>query len=718
MIINTNINIKIIVVQGRNRSHLPSQTPSGLKGLREKELRNLRGDGEGERKSFERIYDYDVYDDLGNPDVSDELKRPVLGGSQRPYPRRCRTGRPKSQKDPESETRSLGIYVPRDEQFSGLKQAGFTQTTVASVGRSILQSLDTVFANNITQGFDFFTDIEKLFDEGFDLGPPPTGPRGIYRLLLPRLVKAIRDRGDDILKFDTPAMMERDRFAWLRDEEFGRQMLAGLNPYSIRLVTEFPFVSKLDPKIYGPRESAITKEIIERQIKGCMTVEEAVKQKRLFVLDYHDLLLPYVNMVRDLERTTLYGSRTVFFLTNEGTLQPLAIELTRPVSPTKPQWKKAFTPSSASGSTTTWLWKFAKAHVSAHDLGYHELVSHWLRTHASVEPYIIAVNRQLSAMHPIHRLMRPHLRYTMAINALARGFLINAAGIIELSFSTKKYSMQLSADAYAESWRFDMEGLPADLIRRGMAVEDPTAAHGLRLTIEDYPFAADGLLIWSAIQQWVTDYVAHYYPKDEMVSSDTELQAWWTEVRIRGHGDKKDEPWWPTLTTPKDLTQVLTTIIWVASAHHAAVNFGQYDYGGYFPNRPSILRTNMPIEDASEEQLKRFWETPERALLEGLPSQFQATLVMAVLNLLSTHSQDEEYLGKLPASAWSDNPAIGLAFENFKARLEEIEWIIDERNRDRNLRNRSGVGMIPYELMKPFSKPGVTGMGIPNSTSI
>lgn len=66
--------------------------------MREKALEILRGDGTGERKTFERIYDYDVYNDLGDPN-SDDLARPVLGGSKDlPYPRRCRTGRPKSKK--------------------------------------------------------------------------------------------------------------------------------------------------------------------------------------------------------------------------------------------------------------------------------------------------------------------------------------------------------------------------------------------------------------------------------------------------------------------------------------------------------------------------------------------------------------------------------------------------------------------------------------------
>lgn len=76
------------------QSYLPSQTPSGLRRLREEDLENLRGNGEGKRKSFERIYDYDVYNDLGDPDKSLFLQRPVLGGEEYPYPRRCRTGRP------------------------------------------------------------------------------------------------------------------------------------------------------------------------------------------------------------------------------------------------------------------------------------------------------------------------------------------------------------------------------------------------------------------------------------------------------------------------------------------------------------------------------------------------------------------------------------------------------------------------------------------------
>ncbi|ESQ50675.1 hypothetical protein EUTSA_v10022540mg [Eutrema salsugineum] len=684
-----------------NKSYLPNETPGPLKKLRKQELETLQGknrERDGEFTKYERVYDYDVYNDVGDPDRDVELARPVIGGLSHPYPRRCKTGRKLCDKDPSSEKRYGEFYVPRDEEFSTDKGNSFTSKAILAALPSVFPQIECALLDPRSP-FPHFKSIEDLFEVGIQL-PKDAG----LLPMIPRLIKAVAEAQDDLLQFDPPVLLNKDRFSWIRDDEFARQTLAGLNPYSIQLVEEWPLKSELDPAVYGDPNSLITWEIVEKEIRGVMSVDEALKNKRLFMLDYHDLLLPYVNKVRELDDTTLYASRTLFFLSDDSTLRPVAIELTRPPDVNRPQWKQVFTPGY--DATSCWLWKLAKTHAVAHDAGYHQLISHWLRTHCCTELYIIAANRQLSAMHPIYRLLHPHFRYTMEINARARQSLINAGGIIESCFWPGKYSVELSSDVYGKLWRFDKEGLPADLIRRGLAVEDETAEHRVRLTIPDYPFANDGLMLWDALKEWITDYVNHYYPDAGLIMLDEELQGWWSEVRNIGHGDKKDEPC------------VVKKIAWVASGHHAAVNFGQYGYGGYFPNRPTTTRIKMPVEEPTEEELKEFYEQPEKVLLNTFPSQKQATTVMVTLDLLSTHSPDEEYLGEEPEAFWANEPVIYAAYERFKGRLQYLEGVIDERNVNVSLKNRAGAGVVKYELLKPISEPGVTGMGVPYSVSI
>ncbi|KAH9665230.1 Lipoxygenase 3 [Citrus sinensis] len=210
--------------------------------------------------------------------------------------------------------------------------------------------------------------------------------------------------------------MVRDKFAWLQDDEFACQALAGVNPVTIDGLQAFPPVSNLDPAIYGPQESALKEEHIIGQLDG-MSVQ-----------------------------------------------QPIAIELSLP--PSGPDQ------SACSSHPSTPL-----------PIGFGSLPGPMSApTIPGCTDSINSAHRQLSAMHPIYKLLDPHMRYTLEINALARKNLINA------------------------------DGLPADLIRRGIAVPDPTQPDGLKLLIEDYPYAADGLLIWSAIEDWVRTYVNHYYP--------------------------------------------------------------------------------------------------------------------------------------------------------------------------------------------------------------
>ncbi|KAL6585204.1 hypothetical protein OROMI_004493 [Orobanche minor] len=696
-----------------NQPYLPNETPAGLRALREKELRELRGDGKGERKLSDRIYDFDVYNDLGNPDRGIDFARPIHGGNKTPYPRRCRTGRPPSNTDLYSESRvekPLPMYVPRDEQFEESKMNAFSTGRLKAVLHNLIPSLmASISANN--KDFKGFSDIDSLYSKGLLL---KLGLQDeiLKKIPMPKTVNQIQEGG--LLKYNIPKIVSKDKYAWLRDDEFARQAIAGINPVNIERLHLFPPVSKLDPKIYGPEESALKEEHIAGQLNG-MTVQEALDGKKLYIIDYHDIYLPFLDRMNALDGRKSYATRTIFFLTDLGTLKPIAIELSLP--PTSPSSRSKRVVAPPTDATTYWTWQLAKAHVCSNDAGVHQLVNHWLRTHATMEPFILAAHRQLSAMHPIFKLLDPHMRYTLEINALARQSLLSADGVIESCFTPGRYCMEISAAAYKNLWRFDQEGLPADLIRRGMAVPDPSQPHGLKLTIEDYPYATDGLMIWATIENWIQSYVNHYYNDSADVCNDRELQAWYAESVNVGHADLRHEDWWPTLATPDDLTSILTTLVWLASAQHAALNFGQYPYGGYVPNRPPLVRRLIPDENDPEYSI--FLSDPQKYFFSALPSLLQATKFMAVVDTLSTHSPDEEYLGERQhQSIWSGDANVRVSFYEFSAEIRRVEKEIDRRNTDPKLRNRCGAGVLPYELLAPSSEPGVTCRGVPNSVSI
>lgn len=126
----------------------------------------------------------------------------------------------------------------------------------------------------------------------------------------------------------------------------------------------------------------------------------------------------------------------------------------------------------------------------------------------------------------------------------------------------------------------------------------------------------------------------------------------------------------------------------------------------------------MPIEEASPADKKKFMERSEAFLLECFPSQIEATTMIAILDVLSNHSPDEEYIDGEAQACWGDDIVIKAAFKHFHGKLMEIVGIIDARNVDEKLKNRSGAEVVPYELLKPYSGPGVTGKGVPNSISI
>ncbi|CAN1194226.1 Linoleate 9S-lipoxygenase 1 [Linum perenne] len=197
--------------------------------------------GEGELQEWDRVYDYACYNDLGDPDSDPKHDRPTLGGSAEfPYPRRGRTGRPPSKSDTKVESRlpllkSLEIYVPRDEKFGPQKLSDFLFTRLKSIIQLVKPELEDLFSKNPRE-FDSFEDALKIYGRGIKLHEDPALDCLWKNVPSDIINRIFHTDGELILKYPLPEVLKESRTAWRTDQEFAREMLAGLNPVIIRLL--------------------------------------------------------------------------------------------------------------------------------------------------------------------------------------------------------------------------------------------------------------------------------------------------------------------------------------------------------------------------------------------------------------------------------------------------------------------------------------------------
>ncbi|KAI4892601.1 hypothetical protein NFI96_021230 [Prochilodus magdalenae] len=133
--------------------------------------------------------------------------------------------------------------------------------------------------------------------------------------------------------------------------------------------------------------------------------------------------------------------------------------------------------------------------------------------------------------------------------------------------------------------------------------------------------------------------------------------------------------------TVGQLAKFVTMVIFTVSAQHAAVNNGQFDFGGYMPNFPSSLRCPPPRQKGS---------TTKDSILETLPDVSTTVNAMAIVYLLSQDS-DRYPLGHYPEELFSEETPQKLKTQ-FKNSLLDLETSIDARNKTLDL---------PYTFLNP-----------------
>ncbi|KAL7889443.1 hypothetical protein AOLI_G00017010 [Acnodon oligacanthus] len=189
------------------------------------------------------------------------------------------------------------------------------------------------------------------------------------------------------LQWSMPRTHEYIKKHWMTDTFFGYQFLNGSNPMMIKRCSKLP------------KNFPVTNDM-----KG-----------KIFLCDYARLD-GIVGNVIDGNQQYLTAPLCLLFSNPQGKLLPIAIQLKQ-----KPEVQNPiFLPTDSKHD-----WLLANLFVRNAEFNEHELNFYLLRTHLLAEVFTMATLHALPSVHPLFKLLFPHIRYTLQFNIMARKQLID-----------------------------------------------------------------------------------------------------------------------------------------------------------------------------------------------------------------------------------------------------------------------------------------------------
>lgn len=437
---------------------------------------------------------------------------------------------------------------------------------------------------------------------------------------------------EDLLVDPAPAIVG----AWRDDLAFAEQRLAGAAPRLLARIDHLP--EHLD--------------LQDPELRASLT--QAGFEGRLFLADYA--------LLRDLpgggqqQHSRFVHAPLALFTwepdpdatrdappSQRGALRPAAIQLGQ-----EPGRDDLFTPRDGP------RWLLARTLVQSADHLLAVVSEQIGRIFLGMEPFALTSARQLSPSHPVRRLLRPHLRDLIARSHYARDVLLVEGGPIERLYGpTLAGSLELIRRSAAAADH--AETLPRALERLGRHPD----------LLPHDPWRDDGLLLWSALHEFVGAFLRWAYPSDAKLAADAQLRAWLDELRSPAGGRLVGTPTEPERAPIVDL---LTHVIFTLGPVHHALSRGLSDYGTYVPNYPAAIYSPPPAGPVGE-----------RELLAALPPRAQA---LEQVQRLAPRPAPELPLGYF-GDDLQDPPALHDLCVTLQERLMSAEQRIARRNAER-----------------------------------
>ncbi|OCT96329.1 hydroperoxide isomerase ALOXE3 [Xenopus laevis] len=428
---------------------------------------------------------------------------------------------------------------------------------------------------------------------------------------------------------------------WKEDTFFGYQYLNGVNPVMIQKCTKIP------------GNFPVNHNLVSASLGSKRNLEKELQSGNIFLADYKILHGIPANVIND-KKQFIAAPICLLWKTPQDNIVPIAIQLNQTPGEENP----IFLPTDPE-----WDWTLAKIWVRNSEFQVHEVVSHLLHTHLFAEIFNIATTRHLPLGHPVYKLLIPHLRFTLEINVHARKDLVGPEGLFDKAVVTGSGGVPLLIAKAMKSLTYSTLCLPDDIQTRGVK------------SIPNYFYRDDGMLVWQAVENFVSDIVNYYYKSNNDVANDPELQAWVAEIFHEGFLSNRSSGIPSSFATRAELIKYLTMVIYTCSAQHSAVNGGQYDFYSWMPNGPSTMR-KPPSTAKGTATLQ--------SVLDTLPAINTTVTAIATVRLLSIEPLDRRPLGHYPDEHFiEDKPKRSI--KDFKEKLARISRIISDRKSKKKL---------------------------------
>jgi arachidonate 15-lipoxygenase len=446
-----------------------------------------------------------------------------------------------------------------------------------------------------------------------------------------------------------------------QDKIFAYMQVAGPNPVMLKQI------EIIDPRILITNEQYQAIKDSYKPILNGDSLKAVLKEKRLYLADYSKLNQLAGNITGNPPKY-MYAPLALFIVPPDGSQDRNLLPIAICCQQNSGDKNVVFTPLDGDN------WMTAKTVLQMADSNYHELISHLAQTHLFIEPFVLATNNCLPDDHFVRVLLKPHFEGTIFINYAAHKSLLAKEGPIDLLLGATIVSdCQLAIEeAKIHLANFNEVAFPRTLEKRGVN-------NAQQLPI--YPYRDDGQMIWDAIHQWVGEYLHLYYDSDRSILSDKQLQQWGHELFDKGlcHIGENADGYIKSLDY---LVTAISTIIFTASAQHAAVNFPQGGLMTYAPAFP--LGCYAPVSAKSQSQ---------QDFIGVLPPLDRAELQVQILYLLGSvyYTNLIDYSG-----LYSQDSNLKLVFERFNVKLNEIEAVILKKDAQR---------LVSYRFFQPSKIP-------------